>query len=59
MSRIKNAIEKRTGILFGTYAWPSGPRVLLVIGKSDRADSILEVGIAGRLIYVARESDIL
>jgi hypothetical protein len=54
---LKDRVERRTGVLWGTYRWADAPRVFLAVGRCDRADTVLEVGVAGRHLYVFRCRD--
>jgi hypothetical protein len=48
-------IERKTHILWGVYRWHGGPILHLVIGASNKSNTVLEIGILGRTFWVAPE----
>lgn len=51
---MRERLERRLDLVWCTYRWADGPKFHLVIGASNRADTIFEVGVLGRCFCVAR-----
>jgi hypothetical protein len=50
----KSALERRSGLLWGIYCWAGAPAFFAKFGRDERADSLLEIGIRGRVLYLFR-----
>ena len=50
----KDALERRSGFLWGIYRWAGAPAFFAKLGRDERADSLLEIGVRGRVLYLFR-----
>lgn len=53
MRRLQHLFERKTGILLGTYRWHDGPIFYMSIGATRRVNTVFEIGLFGRCIFIA------